>query len=240
MADAVLHPEPGKNPPDPGHCCVMIANQPDIDTLHRLTRPASSRRVLMSRLTWGHHHIGAAVMGPFIGSPYAAMLLESLIAWGVRETVFFGWCGAVAPHVRIGDIVIPDAAFIDDGTSASYLSSPSETVAPSQTIQRRLKSVCARRHLPFLEGPVWSTDAIFRETPEKILRYQAKNVLAVEMEAAALFSVGAFRHADVGCVLVVSDELSSLSWKPGFRDPDFAQKRRQVCDLLCDLWPPTT
>jgi purine-nucleoside phosphorylase len=238
MLEAIVNPMPGKHPPNVGLRCVMIANQPDIDTLHHLVNEGNStgRRVLMSRLTWGHNHFGAGIIGPFIGAPYAVILLENLVAWGVREVVFFGWCGAVSPDVHTGDIIIPNAAFIDDGTSGNYITSASRDVAPSFGVQSRLKSACQNHHLPFHEGPVWSTDAIFRETREKVLHYQAQNALAVEMEAAGLFAVGAFRRIDMGCVLVVSDELSSMKWEPGFRNPRFIERRRQVSDMIGYLW----
>lgn len=241
MSDAVVRPVPGGNPPEPGHCCVMVSNQPDIDILLRLRkgRPRQNRRVLMSRLTWGHDGFASAILGPFIGAPYAAMLLETLGVWGVREVIFLGWCGAVSPHVHTGDIIIPGSAFIDDGTSPNYIASENvKAVAPAASLQSRLKYICERQHLRFHEGSVWSTDAIFRETREKILHYQAMDVLAVEMEAAALFSVGAFRQMNVGCVLVVSDEVSSLSWKPGFRNPEFMKSRARICEALLDVWAP--
>jgi len=238
MPEAIVNPMPGKHPPSVGLRCVMAASQPDIDMLRYpgKAKNSSSRRVMMSRLTWGHDHFGAGIMGPFIGAPYSAMLLENLVAWGVREVIFFGWCGAVMPDVHTGDIIIPNAAFIDDGTSRNYITG--DSAAPSDAVQARLKAACQKKSLPFYEGPVWSTDAIFRETREKVLHYQALNVLAVEMEAAALFAVGAFRGMDVGCIMVVSDELSSLSWKPGFNAPRFIEGRRRVCGLLQELWAP--
>ena len=61
-----------------------------------------------------------SITGPFIGAPYAAMLLETLIAWGARRIIFLGWCGAVAEEVKIGDIILPTAALIDEGTSGHY------------------------------------------------------------------------------------------------------------------------
>ena len=242
MREAIINPNPGKHPPKVGLRCVMIANQPDIDTLRHLlnVKNASGRRVLMSRLTWGHDHFGAGIIGPFVGAPYAVILLENLVSWGVGEVVFFGWCGAISPDVHTGDIIIPNAAFIDDGTSGNYIFTPSCDVAPSFGIQSRLKSACRKHHLPFHEGPVWSTDAIFRETREKVLHYQTQNALAVEMEASGLFAVGAFRHMDVGCVLVVSDELSSMRWNPGFRNPHFIERRLQVCKMIGDLWHPSS
>ena len=81
-------------------------------------------------------------------------------------------------------------------------------------------------------GPVWTTDAPFRETPAKVSDYQRRGALAVEMECSALFTVAAFRAVSAAALLVVSDELSSLTWRPGFRDPRFTRGREAACDAI--------
>jgi len=236
--EAILNPITGKKPPRLGNHCIMVANRPDLDYLHRLLKTPESKThpFLMSRLYFGFENSSAVLAGPFIGAPYAVILLESLIAWNIREVVFFGWCGAVSADVAIGDVVIPDRAFIDDGTSKSYAAADSSEAFPSGSIQERIKSALTKNEVAFHEGPVWSTDAIFRETKEKVLYYQKKNALAVEMEAAAVFSAGSFRRIRVGCVLIVSDELSSLTWKPGFNHPAFKSQRTRICEILKDFW----
>ena len=236
--EAIINPEVGKKPPQLGARCVMVANQPDLDCLNRLlkTEKSGSRRILMSRLNYGYDNTTLSIIGPFIGGPYAAILLESLIAWSVREVVFFGWCGALSKDVKTGDVIIPDKALIDDGTSKNYTASNTSEAFPSDSIQTLIKSSCIKNKIKFHKGPVWSTDAIFRETKEKVAYFQKKNALAVEMEAAALFSAGCFRKIDVGCILVVSDELSSQKWKPGFKNPVFKERRCQVCEMIQGLW----
>jgi uridine phosphorylase len=235
--EAIINPVMGKKPPQLGKRCVMVANLPDFDYLHRLLKNGNnqSRRILMSRLNYGYEKTAMGIAGPFIGAPYAVILQESLIAWGVTEFIFLGWCGAVSDEVRIGDVIVPDKAFIDDGTSNNYTLALCSESFPSTSLHAELKSSLTDNCIRFHEGPVWSTDAIYRETKEKIVCYQKKNALAVEMEAAALFAVGDFRNIDVGCVLIVSDELSSLKWKPGFKNPVFKQRRQEVCELISKL-----
>jgi len=232
--EAIINPIMGKRPLQLGKRCVMVANQPDFDYLHRLlkTGNSQSRRILMSRLNFGFENSLISLIGPFIGAPYAVILLESMIAWGITEIVFLGWCGAVSENIRIGDVIIPDKAFIDDGTSHNYILPHLSESIPSISLQKDIKSALTENNIRFHEGAVWSTDAIYRETREKVAVFQKKNALAVEMEAAALFSVGNFRKIDVGCILVVSDELSSLKWKPGFKNPVFKKRRHQVCELI--------
>ena len=163
------------------------------------------------------------------------MLMEPLIAWGAREILFMGWCGAISPRVEIGDIIVPTEAVIDEGTSPGYGAAALEIAHPAETLRRRITSALSARGREFHEGPVWSTDAIYRETPEKVARFQARNALAVEMEVSALFTVGRFRGVQVGAVLVVSDELTTFSWKPGFKDDRFRQSRGTVIEVLKDL-----
>jgi uridine phosphorylase len=235
--EAIINPVMGKKPPQLGKRCVMVANPPDFDYINRLlkTRDSQSRRILMSRLNYGYESSPMAIAGPFIGAPYAVILQESLIAWGITEIIFLGWCGAVSDDVRIGDVIVPDKAFIDDGTSNNYVPAQCSEAFPCVSLQSKIKSSLTENSVRFHEGPVWSTDAIYRETREKIISFQKKNALAVEMEAAALFSVGTFRNIDVGCILVVSDELSSLKWKPGFKNSVFKERRHQICELISKL-----
>lgn len=56
--------------------------------------------------------------------------------------------------------------------------------------------------------------------------------MAVEMECSALFTVGGFRGIDVAALLVVSDDLSSLTWRPGFKDPRFIRGREVACNVI--------
>jgi uridine phosphorylase len=178
-------------------------------------------------------------VGPIIGAPYAVMLFETLIAWGARSFIFFGWCGAISPDVKIGDILIPTSAVVDEGTSIHYLQPRESVVHPSPATTGLIKTILSDRDIAFHEGRIWSTDAIFRETPDKVSHYQSSGVVAVEMELSALFSVGRFRNVDVGGILVVSDELSTLKWHPGFKDERFKQGRKSACEVIRQICQQT-
>ena len=170
-----------------------------------------------------------------VGAPYAVMILENLIAWGVETVLFIGWCGAISKNVKIGDIIIPNSCFIDEGTSPQYDSSDDSDnmiSRPSAEITEKLLEIAERKKIPCHEGKIWTTDAIFRETEEKVKYYQDSNVLAVEMETSALFTVAGYRGIKAGAVLIVSDELSELKWRPGFRQESFKKGRVQACDIV--------
>jgi uridine phosphorylase len=176
-----------------------------------------------------------AVVGPLVGAPYAAIILETLIAAGVAKIVFWGWCGAVSGKVKIGDIIVPDGAVIDEGTSRQYGADFASVAQPSTEMQNKIKEALTQHRLGFHEGAVWSTDAIFRETRATVEQFQSRGILAVEMETSALFAVGKYRAVKVGALLLVSDELATFTWKPGFKDPRFKQSRRQAGNVIGTL-----
>ncbi|MDP7355143.1 MAG: nucleoside phosphorylase [Desulfobacterales bacterium] len=244
-ADSIVNPIKPKNISDLGRVAVMVSTQADLVYLCHLMNMDESRfrGLFMSRLYIGDDDNRAiSLAGPMIGAPYSTMILEALIAWGANIFLFFGWCGSISPNVRVGDIIVPESSIIDEGTSRHYenhgLTGSKETDAlsySSERIIRQLKIALNQCGHQYHAGTIWSTDAIFRETREKVEYYQKKNILAVEMEVSALYNVGRFRNVEVGGVLVVSDELSTFQWRPGFNDNRFKSRRKAVCEVIYSL-----
>ena len=223
--------------PKLGPVAVMVAAQDDLSLLCELFNISenSFRKLFISRLYIGKKAWSPiSLAGPLIGAPYAAMLLETLIAWGARKILFLGWCGAISGHVKIGDVILPTAAMIDEGTSAHYISNNSSSAA-SQMIVNHARQYLREEQIAFHHGAIWSTDAVYRETPAKVEHFQKQNALAVDMETSALFTVAKFRGVELGGVLVVSDELSAFKWRPGFKENRFQQSRRVACRMVTRL-----
>ena len=246
---AIIEPLKWKNFSGTGPVAVMTATEPDLKSMLRLCACLNKKpaNLYNSNLyTPDNSSEPYALAGPFIGAPYAAMILETLIAMGADKVIFLGWCGSISPEVSIGDIIIPTSSVIDEGTSRHYKKesdnefsegdgSKDPIVRPSSYIVDRLKTALNEKNLLFHEGMVWSTDAFYRETRDRVKDYQKKGVLAVEMEASALFSVGRFRDIEVGAAFVVSDELSALTWKKGFREKRFKDNRKALHKAISAL-----
>lgn len=174
-----------------------------------------------------YHPVGQpfSVMTSPMGAPMAVLLLEQLIALGGRRFIYLGFCGALAPSYHIGDLFLPTVAVREEGTSYHYL--PAEAVpCAAPRVQAALQAQAQRRHLTLRQGPIWTTDALYRETPHKIRHWQAAGVHAVDMEMAALFAVAQYRECEVGALLVVSDECYHTVWQPGFG----SARLRQACE----------
>ena len=235
--DAILNPATGKGSLNLGLNAVMVSSESDLQILCGMMNLKKDRfkKLLMSRLYICGGDKDITLTGPFIGAPYTVMLLETLIAWGARKILFSGWCGAISCDVKIGDIIIPDGAIVDEGTSKHYEMVDGSMVRPFGNISKSIKEAVRKKGLSFHEGVIWSTDGIYRETREKVEHFQKKDALAVEMELSALFSVGSFREVDVGAVLVVSDEISTYNQVAGFSKQCFKKSRIDVCEAISSM-----
>lgn len=213
----------------------MAATHPDVVKLcRRFDIPADAGEPLfLSRLYPGRlQPADFSLVGPFMGAPQAVMLMETLAAWGARRIVFLGWCGALVPSLASGDIVVPQGAWADEGTSPAY-GCDEQRVAPSSPVfQSQLNTHLRQNGLVCQDGWIWTTDAVFRETAAKVCHYRDLGAVAVEMELSALYSVARFLNIELGAVLVVSDELSSLQWRPGFKSERFQATRKAVCEAM--------
>jgi len=229
--EAIIHPVKGKKFCDPGPLVILVSSGKGMSAICNGlgVKPDDFSDLMISRFcAMDHNGERYSVVGPIIGAPYAVLLLETLIAWGAKRFVYLGLCGGISREVKVGDIVLPQGAVIEEGTSLHYGERTGNIVFCSADMLSWIKEMLFKERLSFQEGIVWTTDAAFRETTEKVRFYQEKNILAVEMEASALFTVGRFRGVDVGAILVASDELATLKWKPGFNDNRFKQSCEAV------------
>ena len=175
----------------------------------------------------------AFIAGPAVGAPMAVMTLEKLIALGAKQIIVYGWCGSLSKTLHIGDVLLPTWAKSDEGTSAHYpVNSRPESHAPTRTI---LNKGLTAQGLTTLSGPVWTTDAPYRESVAQVNQLSEQNILGVDMEYAALIAVAAFRKVELTAVLLVSDELWSGKWNPGFRAKDFKKKSKKILHFLVDF-----
>jgi purine-nucleoside phosphorylase len=175
--------------------------------------------------------IPLTLCGPFLGAPQAVMGMEKLIAMGARRIWVLGWCGSIQPDLKVGDLVLPTQAVSEEGTSKHYPIGKKKA-GTDQEMTRIMGEALDRKGHTYRTGAVWTTDAPYRETPSKVSEYGRKGVLAVEMEMAALMTLSRYRSVRLAGLLVVSDELADLKWRPGFRDPRFKALARFAADFL--------
>ncbi len=174
------------------------------------------------------------IAGPAVGAPLATLCLEKLIVLGAKQIILYGWCGSLSPKLQARELLIPQQAFSEEGTSLHYRRDSSPSIQPSAALRAELCTVLSQASLGYHEGGLWTTDAPYRETRKKIEHYAAQAVLGVDMEYAALCAVAAFRGIDLAAVLLVSDEVWRSPWQPQYRFKDFKRQSAELLHLLCE------
>jgi uridine phosphorylase len=232
-AEAIINPsrEPWDQPVTDR--VILTFTLPDYRYLCHLLQPAGPPHYIYNcavrQGNWQQHPV--TLMAPALGAPYAVMVMEKLIALGARMILALGWCGSLQPHLAIGDLVLPATTVSTEGTSRHYPLA-GQPPDPDPALFRLLRHLMGTTDLSWQEGAVWSTDGFYRETKHLVHLYQSQGVLGVDMEMAALFTLGRFRSVPVAGLLVVSDELATLTWNPGCRSERFRRARNQAAHLV--------
>jgi purine-nucleoside phosphorylase len=233
--ESIVPPLGSRKAPDIGSVAVMACCEPDIRLIKaNVANPIVVPFFTSTLITPQKSDKGICVAGPFIGAPYAVMLLESLIAKGANKIIVLGWCGAVTKELNVGDIILPDMAIVDEGTSQNYkvLGKKIPSSTPDLKLVDQFSDHLKNQKIEFKRKTIWTTDAIYRETKNKVGHFRSLGAHAVEMECSALFSVAEYRKVQLASVLVVSDSVASKDWDPGFRNKQFKNARKNACEAI--------
>jgi purine-nucleoside phosphorylase len=162
----------------------------------------SERGMLGFRGTWNGEAVSVQATG--MGCPSAAIVIEELVMLGCKKLLRVGTCGGLQPHHALGDMIVAISAVPQDGTTNTYVKEPHAPTADWGLVHG---SVHAAKEIgqPIHVGPVVSSDVFYNPDSEQYQRWSDRGVLAVEMEAAILFTLGGLRKVHAGCLLIVSD-----------------------------------
>jgi uridine phosphorylase len=152
----------------------------------------------------GEHEVG--IVGRVVGAPFAVLVAEELFASGCRLLVSLTSAGQIMPVTAPPYFVVIDRALRDEGTSYHY-APPSEFAEADPELVAAATEALSDQDVHWAVGPSWTTDAPFRETVEAIEAAHAKGILAVEMEAAALYTFARTLGARVLCLAHVTNAM---------------------------------
>jgi uridine phosphorylase len=146
------------------------------------------------------------IVGCAVGAPFAVLVAEELFASGCRLLLSLTSAGQIVPAGPTPYFVIIDRALRDEGTSYHYAAPSDYGVADPDLVLRAADAVKSER-LRAIVGATWTTDAPFRETAEAVEAAKRRGILAVEMEAAALYAFAAAANAKVLCLAHVTNTM---------------------------------
>src|ERR1700684_1923503 len=149
----------------------------------------------------------AGIVGCAVGASYAVLVAEQLFASGCRLLLSITSSGQVTTLGPPPYFILIERALRDEGTSYHYLPSDSEYAEADPDILVIVEGALATIGDPVERGATWTTDAPYRETPAAIAAARAEGILAVEMEAAALYAFAEARHKPVLCFAHVTNQM---------------------------------
>jgi len=196
-------------PADVPSVCIL---DPDGDILRLLNSTGQARRfdawpcyhTELNTFELGGETVG--IVGCVVGAPFAVLVAEELFACGCRFLLSLASAGQIVPAGAPPYFVVIERAMRDEGTSYHYMA-PSEFAEADPRLVELVMRALKRQRLPVFVGTSWTTDAPFRETASAIDHAKAKGVLAVEMEAAALYAFARARSVPVLCLAHVTNTM---------------------------------
>ena len=158
------------------------------------------------------------------GAPQAADTLETLAVLGVKRVFTVGMCGAFSQKAEVGEVIVPDRAFVEEGASLHYYERI-ESACPDGALFDCLRSIPGAKVFPIV-----TTDAVYRQTFFKERLWREKGAVGVDMETSALFSVGRYLGLQVASALMVSDRHPESPDAPRWQWHMTDEMRRSLVD----------
>jgi DeoD family purine-nucleoside phosphorylase len=146
-----------------------------------------------------------SVQGTGMGCPGATIVFEELIQLGVKKLLRVGTCGGLQAHHELGDLIVALSAVADDRTADHLVGGEPHCPTASWELIHGAVHTAKQMGQSMHVGPIVSSDVFYNPDANQYERWSKRGVLAVEMEASALFTVGALRGVQSGCLLTVSD-----------------------------------
>lgn len=214
--------------------CIL---DPDGDIIRNLT--ATGQATLNT--SWACYHtllynfiyngIKFGVVGYTVGASFAVLVAEELFASGCRLLFSVTSAGRINQTVETPFFILITRALRDEGTSYHYLP-PSDYSAINDDLLEKIGNTFSVPGVPVFLGATWTTDAPFRETERGIEYADSENIMAVEMEAAALYAFAQARHKPVICLAHVTNQM-------GVVEGDFEKGEedgyKEVLDLIATV-----
>ncbi len=146
-----------------------------------------------------------------VGCPACAGNLDLLNAMGITKVMFCGGGGVLDKNIEVGQILVVEGAIRDEGFSYHYIE-PSRYIFTNPETTEKITRYLEKNSIPFLRGLTWTTDAIFRETADRIARRKEEGAKIVEMEQAGCIAVSQFRGFEYGALIYGGDDVSQDEW----------------------------
>lgn len=170
---------------------------------------------------------------PF-GANIASMMMEELIYCNADTFIIIGLAGSINDNVKAHELVLIDRCLKEDGVSQFY-SNESLYSLSSSILNEKIEDYLQSKSLTYHKGDCWTIASPYRESPDKIEKYSKSGIVCVDMEAAALFTIGQYYNVNCSAILSISDELKKDKWIPHFKDKEIRDKPKLLIRLAMEI-----
>lgn len=146
-----------------------------------------------------------------VGCPACAGNLDLFHAMGITKVMFCGGGGVLDKNIEVGQLLVVDGAIRDEGFSYHYIK-PSRYIYTNPKTTEKIIQYLENNSIPYIRGLTWTTDAIFRETADRIALRKKEGAKIVEMEQAGCIAVSQFRDFEYGALIYGGDDVSQDEW----------------------------
>jgi len=146
-----------------------------------------------------------SVQGTGMGCPGATIVFEELVQLGCQKLIRVGTCGGLQSSHELGDLIVAVSAVPADSTAMHLVNNEPHCPTASWNLVHEAVHIAKHEGEKLHVGPIVSSDLFYNPNEGQYERWSSRGVLAVEMEAAALFTVAAIRGVQSACFLTVSD-----------------------------------
>ena len=179
--------------------------------------------------------IDIALFMSFVGAPACTVEYEEILAMGLEKLIMFGTCGVLNREIEDLAIIIPTRALRDEGTSYHYMKSSQEIEVNKKYINE-FENILNENEISSVKGKVWTTDAPYRETRDKVLKRKEQGCICVDMECSAMNAVAEFRDKELFQFFYAADNLDCTKWdKRSLGNDDKLNEKEKIIYLALEL-----
>ena len=142
-----------------------------------------------------------------IGATLSSIIMKEVsVVTGSHKFVFFGSCGVLNEEICRGKIIVPTEAYRDEGVSYHYMEASDYVYVRNN---KKVQDILTEFDIPFAAGRVWTTDAIYMETVNKVNKHKEEDCIAVEMEVSGIEAVSRYYDIQNYHILFSADSLDN-------------------------------
>ena len=241
MPENLLRESRRQNAIPPGRIPAICVLDPDGDIVENLLARDQAR----PNEHWACYHtrmhdfelddMALGIIGYTVGAPFAVLVAEELFASGCQLLINITSSGQIIPKEKPPFFVLIEKALRDEGTSYHYIP-PSDFSEIDDKLLGLLDGAFSDLPEPVYRGATWTTDAPFRETEQAIDHAKHLNILAVEMEAAALYAFSRARSRPVICFAHVTNQMGNVEGDFEKGEGDGSRTALQLIAATAKAW----